>query len=246
MKKYLPLLLLGVGILILLVVFIFVRSRKVEEEPVEEEETALIQVELKDRPVVSLIPTEDGHFLLLKVEKITIDAKTVDYELLYDTEANVTQGVPGTIQLTGLNSFEEKLLLGSESSGKFRYDDGVEKGTITLRFRNEEGKLLIKFVSDFHMQTGISKLSTIDDAFKYELEDLGNSYFVTMNTVGYPDETLTSVDKGPFGVFASSNDKFQGKVDMGGGSIYRWDGGNWQKLENNSSENVGIFYSSSN
>jgi hypothetical protein len=55
--------------------------------------------------------------------------------------------VPGTVQLSG--DVEKKLLLGSESSGKFRYDTGITGGTMTIRFRNSSGKLLGKLETAF-------------------------------------------------------------------------------------------------
>ena len=245
MKKYLPLILLGIGLLLVVGVFVFVRSRNKTSDEDIEEETALLEVDLKDRPVVSLIPSEDGHYLTLKLDKITFTAATVDYLLLYDTAADVQQGVPGTVQLAGLKSFEEKLLLGSESAGKFRYDDGVSTGSITLDFRNEEGKLLVKFMSDFHLQKASSNLSTQDESFKYQPEDAGENFFVSMPTVGYPGDSELDIDQGPFGIFASTNDKLPGKVEMKGSNVYRWNGGGWDKLNNGSSQNIGIFYSSS-
>ena len=243
MKKYLPLILLAVGILVVVGAFFVVRGRGKDEEFSQDEETALLNVPLEERPVLSLTPSEDGHYLILKVEKITIDAVSVDYELLYDTADSVTQGVPGAITLSGIDNFEEELLLGSESSGKFRYDEGVEKGQITLRFRNDDGKLLVKFMSDFHLQRSSTDLSTQDGAFKYSLDEPGDAFFVTMHTVGYPGDAPAEVKNGPFGVFSSSSDAFSGNVDLSG-TVYRYNGSDWEKIDGSTSEDIGIFISS--
>lgn len=244
MKRYLPFILLGVGILVVVGAFLVVRARRNTKESMGDNESALLDVPLKDRPVVSLTPTDDGHYLKLRVEKITINAQSVDYELLYDTFDGVTQGVPGTIALSGIDSFEEDLLLGSESSGKFRYDEGVEKGQITLSFRNDKGKLLARFISEFHLQRNTSQLSNLDGTFKYNLDDVPDAYFVTMQTVGYPGEAPNEVKNGPFGVFSSSSETFSGTLSLTG-EIYRFDNGVWKKLNGNSSDNIGIFISSS-
>ena len=158
MKRFLPIFLVLLGILVLAGVYFFVIKGKKETDVVQEEETARIEVPLGERPVASLTPSSDGHWLKMVIEKIAIDAATLDYELLYKLPDGRTQGVPGTIKLEGQDSIERDLLLGSESSGKFRYDEGVENGTLTLRFRNQKGKLIVKFATEFHLQSETSSL----------------------------------------------------------------------------------------
>lgn len=120
MKKFIPLILLVVGVVVLLLVYFLVIKPSKTQTGNEEQVSSLMEVSLDDRPVASLTPTADGHWLNLKVDKINIPAATMDYELLYDLPDGRTQGVPGTITLNGLKVIERKLLLGSESSGKFR------------------------------------------------------------------------------------------------------------------------------
>src|SRR3972149_5866047 len=244
MKKYLPLILLGIGILVIVGAFLFVRGRKVGESEEPEEEIALLDVALNERPIVSLTPSEDGHYLYLNIDKITIDAASLDYELLYKTEDGVLQGVPGTVDVKAKDNFEADILLGSESSGKFRYDEGVEEGTISLKFRNSQGKLLAKFESEFHMQTSTDLLTSIDKVFNYELEKESEEFFVAMSTVGYPGESPSDVETGPYGIFSSSPQKVSGTVDLGFDNVYYWDGNNWQKLFENRSSDIGIFFGS--
>jgi hypothetical protein len=245
MKKYLPLILLFAGILILLGAFLFVRGRKEKGTEVPEEETELLDLPINERPVVSLTPTADGHYLNLKVEKITFEALNMEYLLLYDVPGGSQQGVPGTLPLKGQDELKAELLLGSESSGKFRYDEGVEKGSLTLRFRNEEGQLLVKFETDFHIQTSTDLLTSPDAVFKYELAEDSDEFFVTMSSVGLPDGFEGEVDSGPYGVFTSSEDKVSGTVDAGFDDIYFWDGKEWTQLTDNSTSDVGIFLGSS-
>jgi hypothetical protein len=239
MKKYLPFILLFAGLLAVVGGIIFVKGKK--KAPIEEEETALIEVSLPDRPIASLTPTEDGHYLDLKIEKIVIDAESMDYELLYKTGTGITQGVPGTVELDGRDFFEAELLLGSESSGKFRYDEGVEEGTLTLRFRNNKGKLLVKFATDFHLQSDSSELTSLDGGFAYELDIVRKGYFVTMETFGFPGDAPGDVVAGPYGVFGSSEDSLDGQVVMDNGTPYAWYGSAWKKLDDSSSSDIGVF-----
>ena len=69
-KKYLPFILLAAGILVLVGVFAFVKSNKKEVVVDENDVSGLVEVPLEKRPVLSLTPSSDGHYLKLKVEKI--------------------------------------------------------------------------------------------------------------------------------------------------------------------------------
>ena len=204
MKKYLPLILLGVGLLVLILVFVFIKNKK--SAVVEDDSNVLAEVAFKDRPFASLAPTSDGHYINLKIDKITLSkASSLDYELLYELPDGRTQGVPGTVDLKGETSFERKLLLGSESNGKFRYDEGVEVGSLTVRLRDSKGKLLAKFSTKWHLQSDVSELTSIDESFTYTLEKKPKGmYFVTMETFGLSTNEVPSlVEGGPYGVFAS-------------------------------------------
>jgi hypothetical protein len=217
MKKYLPIILFLVGLLVLGGVFLLVRSKKSMDSD-SDEETNLIEVPLEKRPVASLTPSEDGHWLKLKIEKLEIDAKSLDYELLYnfpDTETgeSKTAGVPGTIALEGIDKIERDLLMGSESSGKFRYDEGVTGGTLTLRFRNEKGKLLVKFVSDFNLLSDTKELSSPDGKFTYLLdEEPKGIYFIIMDTFGVGDILRALARSETYAVFASKDVRLKGKM----------------------------------
>lgn len=203
-KKFLPLILLGVGILVLVLVVVFVKNNK--KEVVTEDETKLTEIAFKDRPFASLTPTADGHYINLKIEKLTLPKlASVDYELLYSLPDGRTQGVPGTVDLNGNTSLERKLLLGSESNGKFRYDEGVTDGSLTVRLRDSKGKLMAKFSTKWHLQSDALELTSIDESFKYTLTKKPKGmYFITMETFGMFDSSVTNVESGPYGVFASS------------------------------------------
>jgi hypothetical protein len=211
-KKFLPLILLGLGILVLVLVYFFVIRKPAEEETTEEDQ-GLVEVSLKDRPITSLTPSADGHWLKLKIEKIKVSAKTLDYELLYQLPDGRTQGVPGTVKLTGEDSFTRDLLLGSESSGKFRYDEGVEEGTLTLRFRNDKGKLLAKFSTKFHLQSNTKEISSTDGKLKANLNKLSKAFFVTMEVFGVPG-SIENAKTGPYGIFTSSSVELPGEVKL--------------------------------
>ncbi|OGM09044.1 hypothetical protein A2159_01510 [Candidatus Woesebacteria bacterium RBG_13_34_9] len=206
MKKFLPLIILILGIGVLITVFFVNKSKNTSENSFTQEEKALIDVPLEKRPVVSLTPTSDGHYLKLKIEKLNLfNAVSLDYKLEYKVPGNPDQGVPGMVKLTGKDIFEADLLLGSESSGKYRYDEGVEQGSITLSYRNADGKLLARFKSDFHLQSDVGELTSLDGKFNYTLDKTQKGvFYITMPTIGNPDSSFTAViSKDGYAVFAS-------------------------------------------
>ena len=136
----------------------------------------------------------------------------MDYELIYSTSDGGQQGVPGTVKLTGTD-IDRPLLLGSESSGKYRYDAGVEQGTMTLKFRDASGKLIGKLSTDFHLQTGVTALTSIDGNFTYNLNAIAkNVYFVTMKTFAVPVASMVVVSQNGYSVFASDGKPHTGKL----------------------------------
>jgi len=240
MKKYLPFILLGVGIIVLIVVFIVVKKNK-SNVPVEKEDTT-VTLSLNERPVASLTPSADGHWLKLTLTKILSSAASMDYELLYQLPDGRTQGVPGTIKLTGQDKIERDLLMGSESSGKFRYDEGVKEGTLTIRFRNDAGKLITKLSTKFALLSKTKELKSIDEKFDYKLSSANSKdFFVVMETFGVAKEAPAEVASGPFGVFTSSKAATSGVVTLEGTNIYLLTGSIWTKLDSGRSSSTGIF-----
>ncbi len=243
MKKYLPLLLLFLGLIVVFGVYYLVIKGKGEKEIVDDE-SALQEVPLNERPVVTLTPTKDGHWLKLKIEKIVIKAESLDYELLYKLPDGRTQGVPGTVPLEDQELIEKELLLGSESSGHYRFDEGVEKGTLTLRFRNSKGKLVAKFATEFSLLESEEELSTTDGKFSVTLEEVPeDEFFLLMETIGIPGSPPANILSGPYGIYSSSQVKNPGEIDLGSGNVYQWSGDEWVKLEDSNFADIGIFVS---
>lgn len=222
MKKNLPLFLIGGGILLVLIaVFVVVKSFKsgIVVNPTSVPEVVRDLPE-SQWPVVSLTPVADpkianslGHLLNFKIQKINVTgAVSVDYLLVYNTSDGGQQGVPGTVKLTGMD-VERQLLLGSESSGKYRFDAGVSQGTMTITFRDGNGKSLGKVSTDFHLQTNDTVLTSVDGKYTYTLDKIAKGvYFVTMPTLIQPTDSTSYVAwSNGYGVFASDGKAHSGK-----------------------------------
>lgn len=240
MKKFLPIIIFFVGLIVLVLVYFFV-IKAPKKVTTGEDATSLIEVSLNDRPITSLTPTSDGHWLNLKIDKIKIPgAFTMDYELVYSLPDGRTQGASASITLNNQTMIEKKLLLGSESSGKFRYDEGVKEGTITIRFRNDKGKLLTRFTTKFALLSGTKDLESVDAAFKATLTKTTKGFFVVMETFGLPKEAPSDVKSGPYGLFYSEAASLTGEAQMGSNIVYRYAGSDWQKNSFDSGFFVGL------
>ncbi|HSX49124.1 MAG TPA: hypothetical protein VLE44_02600 [Candidatus Saccharimonadales bacterium] len=214
MKKPIIIILL---VAILFIAGVFIIRRNNSGTSTDQEETQNVpDLPVDQRPIAMLIPKSDGHWLTLKVEGIKVPgAVSMDYELLYKAnngQAVTTQGVPGTVQLKGLTSVSRDLLLGSESSGKFRYDKDVENGTLTIRFRDGSGKLLGKVMTDWHLQTSTTVLTSVDGSFKYTLDKAATGvWFVTMQSFGNAVGANVVVYSNGWAIFSSDGLTHTGK-----------------------------------
>jgi len=154
MKKFLPLILLIAGAVVLVGAFLIVKGENSTSSTQDVEKVA--QIPKEKIPAISLSKTPDGHYIKLKIEKLELlSPNSLDYELLYEVPGKEQpQGTGSSVDVDSKDIFEAELLLGTESSGKFRYDEGVEKGTLTLKFRNDKGKLIGRTRTEFDLASG--------------------------------------------------------------------------------------------
>lgn len=213
---------IGIGVVIVAAAAVVIMKMRGTAPTPAQEEASVPELPQSQWPVVTLTPTSDptvpnslGHFLDFRVQKINVPgASSMDYLLVYTTSDGGQQGVPGTVKLTG-GDIEKKLLMGSASSGKYRFDAGVSTGTMTITFRDGQGKSLGKLVADFHLQSGETVLTSVDGKFTYTLDKIAKGvYFITMPTFVQPDASLYVVWQNGYGVFASDGKPHAGTVSQ--------------------------------
>lgn len=238
MKKNLPII-AGVVFFILLIVggFIWWRGRGTKEAEIpslQEPEGVLIETSLKERPYVILTPRADGREFTLQIFRIK-NAQKIEYELVYLTKG-LSRGVIGSINLEGESQISRKLLLGTCSRGVCKYDENVTEGTLTLRFRGSDG--VRKFVSDFHLQQGEEELTSLDDKFRLKGKLSSEIFYLTMSTIGLPEEIEGELVSGPYGAFITGSEVVRnGKVTLvlseekPSVKLYAWDSRNWEEVK---------------
>lgn len=162
---------------------------------------AEVEIALEDRPYVTLTPRSDGREFTLEISRIK-NAQTIEYELVYESQG-LSRGVIGSVDLNGETAISRKLLLGTCSRNVCKYDEGVEEGTLTLRFRGPEGTK--KFTSEFHLQQGGQELTSLDSQFKLTGKFSPTTFYITMPTIGLPEEIEGNVFGQPYGVFTAGS-----------------------------------------
>jgi len=223
MKKFLiP---IAVVILLLLVVsgsyFFFFKGKKMNNTNVQTTSITTKEVIFEKNPYIALIPRSDGHEFKLEVTNLT-STELVEYELAY-MAGDFSRGAIGEIQLTGSSSFTRNLLLGSEScSGngvdrvcKYRYDEGVTDGTLTLRLRRGSERQKIEI--PFRLQKGNEGkkgLASSDGNFTFKGSLPSGSYYAISSTQGLPKPLDTKILSGPYGIFTTSSNDAKGTVEF--------------------------------
>jgi len=208
-----------------------------------------IEKSIGQRPFVSLVPTTDGHRVNLKISNFPQEITGVEYELIYlaDIEGNqIERGVSTggkPVELNGKTEYLKEILFGSASCTtgvcKYKYDENVNQGTLTIIFNGAEGKT--KYESTFRIQAGSGAkegLSTGDGKFILISQNLPlSTLYLTISSVGIskplPEGVIAKTV--PYAVFLSSGTIKKGtvkiKTDLTTGSIYGLSAGAWKKLE---------------
>ena len=204
MKKNLTVALIIIAILLIAIgAILMMRGRKTTETSNNNQQNQQTTVEtpLKERPFVSLTPRADGKEFTLDITRIK-NTQTIEYEMVYDSQG-LSRGVIGSVDLKGEDKVQRKLLLGSCSKNVCKYDEGVEQGTLTLRFRGSDGTR--KFTSDFHLQQGGKELTSIDGNFKLSNKFSASTFYLTMSTIGLPEKVEGKIVGGPYGIFTAGS-----------------------------------------
>lgn len=234
MKRNLPVIVLVLIILGLTTgAFWFLRSPSDSEKEDgtsvgKKDEIVVRDLSLNERPYVTLVPGTSCEYEL-NVTRIISGVKSLEYEIVYKVDGGVTQGVPGNVNLNGKTSLVREVLFGTESSGHRRCDKGVRDGSITIKYRDSDGKLIAKTEGMFTVLEGSAKADV--EGFSVDFGKTPIGKVVVMNTIGLPGKVEGSVNGGPFGVFGSSKSKISASVDLPGvGDIQFWNGTKWTAL----------------
>lgn len=152
----------------------------------------LVEIEVQNRPNITLTPRSDGHELFLKIESISDIFSKIEYEITYvasDNDLEIEKGASGIIDSTELSSgkVDRKILLGTESCTngcKYKYDAGVTGGNLVLNFTLKNNQIAI-FESPFILRSTADLKKTgqlvwSEENFTYTPKNklVGSHYFI--------------------------------------------------------------------
>jgi len=95
---------------------------------------------------VDLAFVQSGRAMVLTIDSIPQGTEVIDYEITYTTGEGIPKGNIGSIKVDGKKSVErsgEELTLGTCSRGRCVYYTGVKSVTLSMKFKNSDGKTSI-------------------------------------------------------------------------------------------------------
>lgn len=100
------------------------------------------------------LTSKNNKEVVLKINKIPSGTTSIEYELSYlakspqsgmpNAAGDLPKGVIGTMPIANENTIERKITLGTCSSGKCVYDQGVERIKVSLKFSGGYGSRLFE------------------------------------------------------------------------------------------------------
>ena len=122
--------------------FLFLKSNKPDSKSNETLPQTEILPTVDSNVLVDLEADRKKQEVILTVSGIPAKTSTIEYELSYDADVDgesVPRGAIGTFDIAGEDSINKKITLGTCSSGTCKYDKGVEKVKVSLRFTGDYG-----------------------------------------------------------------------------------------------------------
>lgn len=231
------------AILGLVVFFVYNNKNKKTDTPTTPTRRVeqINKLAVKDRPYVTLTPRTDGREITLTIDNLT-NVTNAEYELEYQA-GSMLQGVFGTIDFsTEEQPVSKKLLFGSCSKGKCKYDDNVTGGSLTMRFEGKEEPYVLK--SDFNLQQMADREGVFTSKDIKATLDVGkvglasSTYVVIASTMGLPAELEGEVIAGPYAFLAASSPRLtqaeltiKSKDDLTTAKLFHWTGQAWTELK---------------
>lgn len=195
--------------------FIFQGSPKELKKGEQEGELKDIsEIQLKDKPYITLTPTADGAEIIISIENMSY-FDNIEYDLTYNADNPQKPGekIPrGSTNSGGINTKDEKfktsLLLGTASRGVRSPDRGILDGKLTLRlFKGDAVYESETEWSLFEIGSAKTTITLQQEQIKLEVpQTLGKTYWVIFaDTVGIPptfDKDIATIIPPVLGTFS--------------------------------------------
>lgn len=134
-------------VIILIGILLKLNWSKQETAPEAVKDEVLPQTQLLptvEPSVVVTLTSANKKEVLLTIAGVPPGTTSIEYELSYLARGDLPKGVIGTIPITDEKEIERKITLGTCSSGRCVYDQGVEKVKVSLKFNGDYGSRLFE------------------------------------------------------------------------------------------------------
>lgn len=133
---------IGIG---LVVVFAYFNKPKPKQDNLQDDILPKSEIiPTVDASVMVDLTSKNNKEVILNINKIPSGTMSIEYELSYLAKGDLPKGVIGTISIDNEDVIERKITLGTCSSGKCVYDQGVEKIKVSLKFSGDYGNRLFE------------------------------------------------------------------------------------------------------
>lgn len=251
MKKIIPVLLIILILSSVLLGWKFLLKKKPAGEVEEELKPrieAINQLPLQQRPYITIEPKSEtkpqdyGHWITVTIANAS-NYKKVEYEVEYQA-GNLIQGFMHRIDFAK-ESFpvSKEGFFGSESKGKYKYDEDVRSGHILFKFfkdnLNYDALKTYFNIQNMAEQKGLFTSNDGKASLEVGNKDLnGGDYIVVASTLGLPSQTEGRIVSEPYGFYGNRSVALnnatltiKSKENLTGAKILGWDGKKWQEYQ---------------
>lgn len=191
-------------VIILAIYFLFIYQsgpKKLKGDEGTGEIKNISEIELVNKPYVSMTPTSDGAEIIVSMENMSYFER-IEYEVTYLADnpqvagEKIQRGATGTDVNTKDEKYKKAILLGTASKGTRSPDRGITDGKLALHLFKGDGEYLSE--TEWNLfEIGSQQTAIADSQGKIEMQvpaTLGKTYWVILaDTVGFPK----SFDKDP-------------------------------------------------
>lgn len=120
--------------------FVVFSANKKDSSEEEDSKPTIALPTVTDNVKVDLSTKENNKVVVLKISGIPSGIELVEYEITYTTGDALPRGVLGKITVSGEKEIlRDDIVLGTCSSGKCVYDQGVTEVNLSLKFNSSSG-----------------------------------------------------------------------------------------------------------
>lgn len=250
MKKFLPFIIIAILLVAGFFGWRFLKKESAEEEkiPRKPKIEEINKLPLKERPFVIIEPksttrpSDLGSWITVTIDNAE-NYESVEYDVEYQA-GNLIQGFMHSIDFSKEPApVSKEGFFGSESKGKYKYDEDVTTGSIVFKFLKDSTSYdALKTYFNLQNMAEVDGLFTSNDG-KASLEvgakDMTSTTFVVIaSTLGLPDEVEAKVISEPYGFYSHKPASFKdatltikSKEDLTNAKILGWDGQEWVEYE---------------